>query len=138
IAGGALRVALIFSFFLPCSVSRAADSATVTAPPPPRIAPADIDRALKETFERREFAWRMPRDAARPVAEKSKGWLAQFFDGIGDWLKRVFRKIGKWMSDFKEWWRRVTNSKAQPKSVPGGTWTFGALNAVEWVLYLLL
>jgi hypothetical protein len=122
---------------VPCSLLRAAESAST--PPPTRVSPAEIDRALKDTFERREFAWRMPRDATRAKAEIPKGAVAQFFDRVGDSLSRAMIKIGEWFTHLREWWRRATNSgPAGRPSLGGGSWSLGALSGAEVVLYLLL
>ncbi len=138
-ANAARAVFLIFSFLLvPCSLCRAEEVAAPAAPPA-RIAPAAIDRSLKETFEHREFAWRMPRDAAGPKAEKPKGPIAQFFDGIGAFASRVTKKIGQWISDVREWWRRATNFGPGRAPSPGGVGLgLGVFSAAEVLLYFLL
>ena len=122
---------------LPSSLSRAADS--IPTAEKTRVAPAEIDRSLRDTFERREFAWRMPRDAAGPRAEAPKGPIAQFFDRIGQFVSRVARKIGQWYSNVREWWRRATNSGPDsPPSLGTRGWGLGALSGAQVALYLLL
>ncbi len=138
VAAASRAVILICSFLLvPCSLSRGEEPAPVT--PPARIEPAAIDRALKDTFERREFAWRMPRDASRAKSDAPKGAVAQFFDRIGDLASRVTKKIGQWFLDMREWWRRATNSSPGRLASSGGTgWGLGAFSTAEVVLYFLL
>jgi hypothetical protein len=138
-ATAATRAVILMGSLLlvPCSLSRAEESAPAT--PPPRVSPAEIDRSLKDTFERREFAWRMPRDAARPKAEAPKGVIAQFFDRVGAFLSRATTKIVQWFSDLREWWRRATNfGRGRPSSSGGSGWGLGAFSGAEVALYFLL
>ena len=134
----ALRVIVLISacLLLPGPLARAEEGPAAT--PPPRVKPAEIDRSIKETFERREFAWRMPREGVRPKLEVSKGPIAQFFDRVGSWFGRIGKKIGQWYTDIREWWRRVTSSG--PTRIPGegGSWSFGSLSAAQVLLYVLL
>ncbi len=132
-------VILLCSFFLvPCSLSGAEDRAAPAAPPA-RIAPAALDRSLKETFEQREFAWRMPRDGTVPRAEKPRGPIGQFMDGIASFVSRVSKKIGQWFSDMREWLRRATNfGPNRAPSIGGLGLGLGVFSAAELLLYFLL
>jgi hypothetical protein len=131
-------VILLCSFFLvPCSFLRAAESAPAATPA--RIAPAEIERSLRDTFERREFAWRMPRDVTRAKADISKGAVAQFYERVAALFSRATKKIGEWIRYAREWWRRATNSgPSQFPSSAGGAWSLGALSGAEVALYLFL
>ena len=110
----AVRVLLLISSFLliPGSFGAPPDA----APPAPRVAPAEMDRSLKEVFERREFAWRMPRSLLGPRAEAPKGPIARFFESILDFFSRVWKKITGWFRDFNDWLRKITQTK--PNAMP--------------------
>lgn len=123
-----------FSFLLvPCSSISAAEAAT-----PPRVSAGEIDRSLKDVFERREFAWRMPRSLIEAKAEAPKGPVARFFERIGDFFSHWRKKIAGWYRDFRDWVRRITNSRPSPVSEPGSGWSLGAFSGAEIVLYVLL
>ncbi len=130
-----VRALILISFFLlpPCSFAASSD-----APPSPRVAPAEIERSLKDVFERREFAWRMPRSLIAPKADVPKGPVERFFDRIGDLFSRVRKKITIWYQDFRDWLRRITNPRSNPGPEPGAGWSLGALSGAETALYFLL
>jgi len=138
IPAAARAAILICSFLLvPFSLCRAEEGGS--AAPPARIQPAAIDRALKDTFERREFAWRMPRDPSRAKTDAPKGAVAQFFDRVGAFAQRLTKKIGQWLLDMREWWRRATNSGPGRLGPSGGSgWGLGVFSTAEVVLYFLL
>ena len=125
---------VLFCFFVlaPCSFGAS------EAAPPPRVAPAAIDRSLKEVFERREFSWRMPRDLAAPKAETPKGPIARFFDQLQAFVARITKKIGGWISDLREWFRRATNFTPDRAPTNGAGWSLGALSGAQILLYVLL
>ena len=132
----ALALILIFSFFLlPCSFVGAAEPG-----PTARVAPAEIDRSLKDVFERREFAWRMPRNLIAPKAGAPKGPFERFVERIGEFFSGGWKKVTGWYRDFRDWLRRLTNSRpiSEPGSGSGSGWSLGALSGAEVVLYVLL
>jgi hypothetical protein len=63
------------------------------APEPPKSVPTDpteLDQRIGEVLERREFAWRAPRDKAAPTA-KSEGWFQS-------WLKSASKSVENFLS----------------------------------------
>ena len=124
---------LICSLLLPPCSFGASEAA-----PQSRIAPAALDRSLKDVFERREFAWRMPRELAAPRIQSSKGPVARFYDQVLDFMGRVTKKIGRWLADFRDWLKRATNFGPDRMPSIGGGWSLGALSGAEILLYFLL
>lgn len=137
-AGRALRKAvalvLLAALLLPAPLL-----AVVSAPPPPPSAgarEAQLDRALTEVFERREFAWRLPR-AGRETKVREENALDRFFGQIGRWIQSVYRKITDWWNAIREWFRR---------KAPDGDGNLGRGGALGWsgalaaqpLLYVLL
>ncbi|MEQ1859313.1 MAG: DUF4129 domain-containing protein [Chthoniobacteraceae bacterium] len=85
--------------------------------PPKQAEAAELDRRIGEVLERREYAWRAPREKVPPAAG-SQGWLQSWIDDSGKtiqrWLSSGFRQLGR----FFRWMRNLVNP---PKvSTPNG------------------
>ncbi len=106
---------------------------TCLAGQPTSVSPAELDRSIEETLERREFAWRMPRERVRKEKKKQKARLQRQSNGC--WSARqghpdpremdhpIFRMAGKFAA------------KADKKSVSSNkSW----ITPVRVVLILLL
>lgn len=83
---------------------------------------AQIDRRIGEVLERREYAWRSPREKEAP--SKKPAWLEQWLSEAGKtlekWGSAFFRQLGR----FLRWMGRLFNP---PKiSTPSGP-------AIDWV-----
>jgi hypothetical protein len=107
----AARAVLILGVVLTCSDARAAQPAPDTTPrssPGLVVSAVELDRAIEEIIQRREYSWRMPRE--RPLQEQD--------DGTEPWVERIFKKIESWIAatgrgirDLLSWlrWRPTTN-----------------------------
>jgi hypothetical protein len=86
-------MAAVVALFL-CGQAVASD---VAAPPAPQaregLSAADLDRSISEVIVKKEYAWRLPREAKQ---ERERGPFAAFTEG-------VMNTIQDWFSTFKKW-----------------------------------
>ncbi len=108
------------------------------APPPARsVAPDQLNRSLRDVLERREFAWRLPRERelnGRPATPE--GPIGRFVRSIQDGIKRFVEWIREWYNRARDWWDRVT--RRGERSLPSGAFGGGGAPAVQSLLYVLL
>ncbi|HEU0009948.1 MAG TPA: DUF4129 domain-containing protein [Verrucomicrobiae bacterium] len=97
------------------------------------IPPKALDRSIDEVIQKREYSWRLPREAAPKEAPKAKeskeGFIAKTFKSLGAGLKSVFRVI----SDFFEW---LDQQSRRPKTSGLGGFHLGA--AIKPLLFVLI
>ena len=85
----------------------------------------ELDRALKDVLERREFSWRLPRDKSVHKVDEQPGPLEGFFTWLDEKMREVFRTLGRWKRDFERWLRSL-----RPES--GGHTTRGRSSGESW------
>jgi hypothetical protein len=95
----ALAAALLMLFAAPI----------VAAETPPRVESTALNQSLDEVLQRREYAWRLPREQAAQ-ADEQKGWLTLFAEELGKKLTSTMKKIARWMSAAVKWFRKVFGS----------------------------
>jgi hypothetical protein len=98
------------------------------------VSPTDLDRSIEETMSRREFAWRMPREAIKPDEHKDKGP----FEAAGDWLFEMLgkgiKKIRNWITKLLEWLEGMLPKPDKQTEQSNGNW----ITPVRVVLTILL
>ncbi|MDR1010084.1 MAG: hypothetical protein LBM04_02965 [Opitutaceae bacterium] len=122
----ATRAALLV---LACALTlpSALDAATAALPPPPpaaapqpapesarqqqaNIRPAELDRAIDEVLERRDFRWQLQPEGKKQGKEEP-GAVTRFFN----WLGRGLRAIAHGISSFIDWLRELFSGEdSQP------------------------
>ncbi len=133
---GAAAVVLA-GLLLAAGVANAADvaprpSPTASAAIVP-VSPTELDNAIGQVLERREYTWRMPREKAPP---STKGLVGRFIDGVIKTIKSWGKPLKRWLRTVAEWidaWllRRETQSD--------GRKPFGAalMKSLRVTLYVL-
>ncbi len=98
--------------------------------PAPAIAPPALDRTIEDVISQREYAWRLPRERARPESER--GFLAAVSEMIrdaaesaGKTFRRWFRKVGDWIEKF---------FRPKGSGLGGGSW----ISTVHGLIFVLL
>lgn len=126
-------VSLCATLAFPAPVLAAGDTQPATRNPQPAIPPKALDRSIDEVIQKREYSWRLPREAApkkgREEKDRQEGPIAKIFKGIEAGLKGIFR----WISDFIEW---LNKQSAKPKTPGIGGFSLGA--AVKPLLFVLI
>jgi hypothetical protein len=97
------------------------------------IPPKALDRSIDEVIQKREYSWRLPREAApkepAKAKERKEGFIAKTFKSLGAGVKSVFRVI----SDFFEW---LDKQSRRPKTPGIGGLNLGA--AIKPLLFVLI
>lgn len=107
---------------------------TCLAGQPTAISPGELDRSIEETLERREFAWRMPREKVPQGEEESKGPLAAAIKWLLEILAKGIRTLGKWITQFFEWLENLLPEQHKKSVSSNKSW----ITPVRVVLILLL
>lgn len=63
----------------------------------------ELDRSIEEVLERREFAWRMPRETVPDEKKEAGGPVAAAIKWLPEAVARGFRTLGEWITRFFEW-----------------------------------
>lgn len=96
------RPALLAALLLCCATPALAPAAEA---PPAAVAPAQLNESLEQVLQRREFAWRLPREA--PAANQEKGWLVSFFESVWKQLTAAVRKVARVIADVFDYLRKI-------------------------------
>jgi hypothetical protein len=92
---------------------------------------AEIDQSITEVLNRPEFAWRSPREEAKPGQD---GATFNFMRGIARMLHRWARAIKHWTHPFFHWLGQRLFHRAQEEDNSGGGPDFGpSLKVFAWV-----
>jgi hypothetical protein len=62
----------------------------------PPVEPARLNESIERVLERREFAWRAPREKRREFT-KDLPWLARWWRDVERWFKRNIRRFLNWL-----------------------------------------
>lgn len=106
----------------------------VLAAEPVAVSPSDLDRAIEDTLDRREFAWRMPRDTIRADEHKDKGPIEAAVEWLIEMLGSGIKKIGTWIAKFIEWLEDMLPRAGKRPAASSGNW----ITPVRLVLVVLL
>ena len=78
---------------------------------------AHLDNAIERVLQRREYAWRLPREKA-PASER--GWLAtmvnDFSKAAGHWMKKGFDLVDRFFDLMRKWFGGDSSDKGLPHS----------------------
>lgn len=139
-------VALLAGLLLPLATSLGAASAdkletaeTAVAPissarpGPVATSPQELDRALYDVLQRREFTWRMPREqlAEAPPADN---WFNRALERIFNWIAETVKSIGRSVFEMLRWLLDKLFGEARPPSASGTGWA----DATRGLFILLL
>jgi hypothetical protein len=107
---------------------------TCLAGQPTSISPGKLDRAIEETLERREFAWRMPRETVQEGEQEAKGPLEAAIKWLLDVLAKSIRTLGKWITQLFEWLENLLPERHKKSASSNKNW----ITPVRVVLIILL
>jgi hypothetical protein len=101
----AAALLLIAACVSPLAPLRAAEPA-----PAPRVESTELNGALDRVLQRREYSWRLPREAAK-IDDSQKGWLTMFFEEIWKSFVRAVKQVQRWFDKVMEWLRELFNQR---------------------------
>lgn len=100
----------------------------IAAPAPPPAAQVDsqrLDQTIDEVLQRREFAWRMPREK---VPDSEKGWLTSFVEEFARSLGRMVSKALEWVGKIFQKLRHIFGSDDERGlGRDGSGWSFATI-----------
>jgi hypothetical protein len=120
---GAAATLWVCAALLTAASPGVASGAEVRAVPLVRqaVSSADLDRSLSEVIQKREYAWRLPREKPSENAALAKGPLALFIEGVADtvrggvkWLIRAAKRGADWV--LKHWLNKLPVNPAAGQS----------------------
>ena len=136
-------------FFLLCvhgtSPPRAASAGQNSSPPalvhdhfPTKtsVSPPELNHSISTVLERKEYAWRMPRE----VKESGEGVLASFISDLIDWSRTSIRTVRRWVKNVLEWLRDLfpqPERSQRPAEGSDSGWMTSAQNLIFLLLCLI-
>jgi len=98
------------------------------------VLPGELDRSIEETLDRREFAWRMPRETLQKEEQQAKGPFEAMIKWLLDMLAKGMRNFVKWVTNFFEWLESLLPKGHQKPASSNANW----ITPVRVTLILLL
>ena len=105
----------------------------------PKVSPVDLDHAIEQVIQRREFNWRLPRE--KIGADKSeRGVLASFMDSVVKTIRDSARAVVRWIGSVLDWLREKIfgRSKTVHESDRSSLSWMAPLQALIFVLLALV
>jgi hypothetical protein len=100
-------------------------------PPPAKVESSELDQRIGEVLERREYAWRAPREEA--AEERDVGWFRSWMHSVGKAIQNSFAAL--WSTIGKAIQQFFKKLFANSPSPGGGNWDWaGAAKALLVVL----
>ncbi len=98
------------------------------------LSPQQLNESLDRVMNRAEYEWRLPREKIQKNEER--GFLAQFFDEVGESFKKMFHSFRQTWKRIRDWWDRL---RPHPDYKPGqergpGDWR----SSLQILLFLML
>ncbi len=107
---------------------------TTLGKPSSPVTPAELDQSIEEIMSRREFSWRMPREAAAKQDQAAAGPIDAAMQWLQDLFSKGLKKVGKWIQHLIEWLEGLLPEPGKPKAAAGGNW----ITPVRVMLILLV
>ncbi len=98
------------------------------------VSPVELDRSIEETMQRREFAWRMPRETNQPDEQKDRGPIAAAVEWMIEMVGKGLGKIGGWIKKLVEWLEGLLPKPDRKPALKNGNW----ITPIRIVLIVLL
>jgi len=133
--------ALIFFCCAPASSAATTNAPAAAAPPPAgAISPEQLSQSIDQVLQKREFAWRMPREK-EVESDDQKGWLASALQSVGDMIRDAVRAAGRGLRKALEWIIDMVSKlwPDKPARQPGlSGWSSGLLYSLQILLLFLI
>lgn len=94
------------------------------------IPPAQLDRSIDQVIHRREYTWRMPRNAALKDPSNS------FLDAAVDTMNRGLHRAAEWIQGIVDWVQEKLREKFSPADPARGE--LRPSQKLRWLLYALI
>jgi hypothetical protein len=108
----------------------AAQSATPSA--------GELDRSIEEVLQRREFAWRMPRETVLQEEQEANGPIGEAIKWLLDAVAKGFHAVGDWIAKVVEWLEDLLPQPDNKPVSPNKNWITPIRAALMLLLVLCL
>ena len=139
--GGA--TALLATALLSIAAAHGAEDSTASESPnapvniaqarPSAASPTELNQAIDDVLQRREYTWRLPREQVAETAAKDT-WLKRTLERIFNWLAETVKSIGRSVFEMLRWIIDKLFGDARAPSVSGKGWA----DATRGLFILLL
>jgi len=109
----------------PAAADDAGDAAA-----PSSVSPTELDQAIREVLEQREYSWRMPREEEAG----EKGIVVTFLESVVEWTRQFLKTLRGWAEKVMDWLRSLFERRT-PGDRGGG---LGWMTATQSMLFVLL
>jgi hypothetical protein len=135
-----LAALLFFSRPTPSSADPPDAAPSAAYPPASAVSPEQLSRSIDQVLQKREFAWRMPRD--KPVeSDAPKGWLARALQFFVDLVREAVKEAAHGLLQALRWIGRLL-LKLWPSPIPGlsglARWGAGLVYSLQILLLFLI
>jgi len=93
-----------------------------------------LDQAIQREISKTEYQWRMPRKLS---VNHKESWLEEFFDRIGETLRKWFQPVRRWLKNLWDWLEELLSRRdTSPGRHPMGA--FAAKRSLILILIALV
>jgi hypothetical protein len=86
------------------------------------ISSEQLDQSIDEVLERREFAWRMPREKPDQERPEESGPFISALRWVLEKIKKIFKTISKWLQELEDWFDNLWPRPSQEKTADDFDW----------------
>lgn len=105
------------------------------------VSPEELDSGIEEVIERREFAWRSPRDIDLLMSEGEVSWFGQVLLDVAEAIESAAKAVGNTIGKVMRWIEDQFTPKPPPVDTKGPSinWGFGSgMNLLRLLLFGLV
>ncbi|MFC1823358.1 hypothetical protein ACFL9T_11670 [Thermodesulfobacteriota bacterium] len=99
-----------------------------------QISSGELNHAIEEVMNRREFTWRMPRESLEAEKIKKTGPMGRLIEWTGKILKKGYETISRWVEKVFDWLKERFPKQARKDSSSSEDNWMGSLRVFLWVL----
>jgi hypothetical protein len=137
-ASPSLAVLAVMAFF---SLAGTVLAVPPEPPPTPAVSPAELNHSIDEVLQRREFAWRMPREKPKDNEAAPKSWfdraLGAVLDIMEDAVKYCLHSLGTMLKWIGKMIGKLWPASGSAESEAGGL-ASGWQSALQMLLLILI
>ena len=117
-----LVVMLVAMFLVPALKAHGSEQLELLPAEAPGISSTELDHAIDEVLERREFVWRLPKEKP-PVEESTQsGPLISVLRWILEKVENVFKSVSGWLENLVDWLNKMWPRENTPETPADRDW----------------
>jgi hypothetical protein len=104
---------------------------------PLSVSPQQLDQSIEEVINRRDFAWRMPKEAFQIEDQESKGPIAAALKWLMQILAKGINALKDWIAKFNKWLQHLLPATETASDAIKSSWKRPIRGALIALLLLL-